>query len=944
MSDVAAGVGSSRAPSPAPAPPAPAPPPAPTPPAPAPLASAPLASAPLASAPQPAPAVPEPPPASRADRVLIRAVAGTAALALALFVVVVFRPDAMLSAGAWAASAACALLTALSCARAVRQPAQPPAVAGIWRRVAAAMALVGVLMAARLVEWLIGGEELSVSLRVVNVLVHVAILVLLSAPVYRRSLGLRTLAEKLALVLDVVALALATVTYVWFFPVRSLLDSAPNTPAAVRIGVAALLSAVIGVVFGAKAVFISFGSVQRQPMLLLGAALSIGGIIPALLLACGRSDLGASMPLVPVVCVLFSLGARPGAAVVPLLPDDAERWRRRYSRLPYLAVAATDALLLGSLADPSLRDRLVVGFSAVLLTGMAVVRQVSASEELRRHEQRFRSLVQNSYDVVTINEPDGTITYMSGGSQRMFGRTPDQRTGGNITELIHPDDKEVTKAHFRDVAKTPGASVLWKSRLRHADGSWRWIEVLSTNMLHDPSVRGIVSNTRDITETHVLAERLSYEASHDVLTGLANRGLFQERVAQAVRRCGDGAGMNVILVDLDNFKIVNDTLGHAAGDLLLIAVADRLRATVRAEDTVARLGGDEFALLLEDIPPTAVERVVTKIIDALHEPLLVDGQELRTRASFGIVAGAPSAPAGDLLRSADIAMYEAKSRGDGSWQHYEAGMQARGVERDRWAAEMRRAVLADELRLHYQPVVTLPCGELTGVEALVRWQHPERGLIGPGDFIPTAEETGLIVQVGAWVLREACRQAVAWGREHRERAPATMSVNVSARQLQEASFADDVAAALRDAGLEARRLTIEITESTAVGGLATTDTLTRLRAMGVRLALDDFGTGQSTLSLLANCPVDQIKLDRSFVPEAGNDVIATAVLQLARGLGVEAVAEGVETAAQAERLSAMGYERAQGYHFARPMPADALGATLAATGPATSPRTSTSAV
>jgi EAL domain-containing protein (putative c-di-GMP-specific phosphodiesterase class I) len=300
--------------------------------------------------------------------------------------------------------------------------------------------------------------------------------------------------------------------------------------------------------------------------------------------------------------------------------------------------------------------------------------------------------------------------------------------------------------------------------------------------------------------------------------------------------------------------------------------------------------------------------------------------------------------AGDLLRSADIAMYEAKARGDGSWQHYEVGMQARGVERERWAAELRRAVLADELRLHYQPVVTLPCGELTGVEALIRWQHPERGLIGPGDFIPAAEETGLIVQVGGWVLREACRQAVAWRQEHRERAPATMSVNVSARQLQEASFADDVADALRDTGLEARRLTIEITESTAVGGLATTDTLTRLRAMGVRLALDDFGTGQSTLSLLANCPVDQIKLDRSFVPQADHDVIATAVLQLARGLGVEAVAEGVETAAQAERLSAMGYERAQGYHFARPMPADALGASLAAAAPATSARPTTSAV
>jgi EAL domain-containing protein (putative c-di-GMP-specific phosphodiesterase class I) len=273
-------------------------------------------------------------------------------------------------------------------------------------------------------------------------------------------------------------------------------------------------------------------------------------------------------------------------------------------------------------------------------------------------------------------------------------------------------------------------------------------------------------------------------------------------------------------------------------------------------------------------------------------------------------------------------MYEAKARGEGGWQHYELGMQARGVERARWAAELRRAVADGELRLFYQPVVALPCGALTGVEALIRWQHPQHGLIGPAGFIPAAEETGLIVDVGLWVLREACRQGAAWRREYPDRAPQSVSVNASARQLREESFADVVAGALRDSGLEAQRLTIEITESTAVGGRGTTETLARLRALGVRLSLDDFGTGQSTLSLLADCRVDQIKLDRSFVPDADSDVIATAVLQLARGIGVEAVAEGVETAAQAERLSLIGYQRAQGYHFARPMPAEDFERTL----------------
>jgi diguanylate cyclase (GGDEF)-like protein/PAS domain S-box-containing protein len=873
-------------------------------------------------------------PASVPDGLLLSTGAGAALTALLLFAVAVVRPTTHVTTAAWATSGLCAALTAVCCLRAGRLRAKGSLIARTWQRTAVAMAMAAAVVAARLAEWIVGGNDLSQRLRVVNVLAHLAVIMLLIAPAYGRSLGLKTTDERLAFGLDVGAVTLAAAAYVWYFPVASLLDHTPDAVGAAVIGAAALGSAVLGVVLGAKTVYISFSSAQRRVMLLLGATLSLGGMTPAVLLVSGRSDLGASMPVVSIASLLFLLGARRGAEVEPLSPDAVQRWRRRYSMLPYAAVAATAALLIVSLADPSLRDRLVVGVSAVVLTAMAVVRQVGAARELRNHERRFRSLVQNSYDVVTINEPDGTITYMSGGSQRMFGRTPDQRAGRNITELIHPDDKEVTKGYFRDLAARPGATVLWRSRLRHADGSWRWIEVLSTNMLDEPSVRGIVSNTRDITEAHDLAERLSYEASHDVLTGLANRSLFQERVAMGTARCRDGLGMNVVLVDLDNFKTVNDTLGHAAGDALLVTVAERLRSTVRAEDTVARLGGDEFAILLEDIPSAAVERVVSDIIETLREPVVVDGIELRVQASFGIVDGVDGDGAGDLLRRADIAMYEAKARGEGGWQHYEVGMQARGAERDRWAAELRRAVDRGELRLFYQPVVALPCGALTGVEALLRWQHPERGLISPGDFIPAAEETGLIVDVGRWVLREACRQAAAWLLEHPGRAPERLNVNASARQLQEASFVDEVAAALCDSGLEAGRLTVEITESTAVGGRATTQTLSRLRAMGVRLALDDFGTGQSTLSLLANCPVDQIKLDRSFVPVSGADVIATAVLQLAHGLGVEAVAEGVETAEQAERLSQIGYERAQGFFYAPPMPAEALAATLVDAGSA----------
>jgi predicted signal transduction protein with EAL and GGDEF domain len=350
---------------------------------------------------------------------------------------------------------------------------------------------------------------------------------------------------------------------------------------------------------------------------------------------------------------------------------------------------------------------------------------------------------------------------------------------------------------------------------------------------------------------------------------------------------------------------------------------------MRPGDMVARLGGDEFALLIEDLDGDAVDAMLVRIAAVLLEPALIDGELMSVRASFGVVDGQGGDDGGDLLRQADIAMYDAKERGEGGFRRYHPGMEARGAAYSRVAAALRVAIDENQLVLHYQPVVRLPDGRLTGVEALVRWQHPTDGLLAPGAFIAAAEHSGLIVPLGRWVLREATRQAAAWIAEYGAGAPGTMSVNASARQLAEPQFTGEVAEALRDSGLSADRLTLEITETTAIGGASTRDTMRELRAMGVRLSLDDFGTGASTLSLLASCPVDQIKLDRSFVPGPGPAAIALAVLQLAKAFGVEAVAEGVETAAQADKLTSLGYERAQGFHFARPMPAGQLAATFA---------------
>ena len=426
-----------------------------------------------------------------------------------------------------------------------------------------------------------------------------------------------------------------------------------------------------------------------------------------------------------------------------------------------------------------------------------------------------------------------------------------------------------------------------------------------------------------LQENHRQRERLSYEARHDALTGLANRVLFGSRLAGATTR---DLPFCLALVDLDDFKEVNDTLGHAVGDALLVHVAERMTDGVRPVDTVARLGGDEFAILFEGVTETRIGAVLSRISHALLEPAVIEGELLSVKASFGVVQGRPGDNADHLLRRADIAMYEAKQRGEGGHQVYQPGMEARGAERSRLAAELRRAIAGDQLVLHYQPEVTLPEGRIVGAEALVRWQHPERGLLGPGAFVDNAEQTGLIVPMGRWVLREATRQAAVWAAGPDD--PIGISVNASARQLRDPGFPGEVASALRDSGLPARLLTLEITESTAVGGGATQQTLNELREMGVRLSLDDFGTGASTLSLLATCPVDEIKLDRSFVPSPGTEAIATAVRQLARAFGVVAVAEGVETAEQAERLAALGYNRAQGFHFARPIPADQLSGLL----------------
>ncbi|MGI5238228.1 putative bifunctional diguanylate cyclase/phosphodiesterase [Dactylosporangium sp. CA-139066] len=441
-------------------------------------------------------------------------------------------------------------------------------------------------------------------------------------------------------------------------------------------------------------------------------------------------------------------------------------------------------------------------------------------------------------------------------------------------------------------------------------------------------------NARLLRNTREQEERLQYEVSHDGLTGLANRALFRDRLAAALSGPEKAA---VLLVDLDDFKAVNDLLGHAVGDQLLVAAARLLRAEVGDAGLPVRIGGDEFAVLLTG-PGTEPEELAGRLLAALDRP--ISEHRLLVGASIGIADAGPGASVDSVLRDADVAMYTAKQRGKAGFVRYVDGMGEPVLAHMQLGGELRRALDGDELRVVYQPIVRLADGLAIGVEALVRWHHPVRGVVSPAEFIPAAEQTGLIVPLGRFVLRETCRQAAAWLAEFGPDALLEAGLNVSARQLHDPDFVSDVTAALADSGLPCERLVLEVTESAVLRGQQVSRALYELNRMGIRLALDDFGTGESSLSLLRAFPAAIVKLDRSFVegieiddgmPAAADarQAVARAVIQLANALDLDTVAEGVESAEQAAVLRELGYTRGQGYHLARPMTADAVSVLLA---------------
>jgi diguanylate cyclase (GGDEF)-like protein/PAS domain S-box-containing protein len=597
-----------------------------------------------------------------------------------------------------------------------------------------------------------------------------------------------------------------------------------------------------------------------------------------------------------------------------------------------VSVASSSALSTTTLTGlDALYSQVALALESAVLTEELLVRQ---------SEARFASLVKNSSDVIVLVDRDSTIRYASPSSITVLGYEPERLEETEFVALVHPSDVALVTSFLVPTTGRDHAGP-FEFQLRCADDRYIHAEALRTNLERDPNVRGVVLNIRDVSERKSFEEQLSHQAFHDTLTGLANRALFQDRVAHAIeRRRRDGNAIAVLFMDLDDFKTVNDSLGHAAGDELLRECGIRLRGCLRPADTPARLGGDEFAILLEDFGDSAPLDVADRIMKAFETPFHLDGKEVFVRASIGIATSSLAELAGDggtdeLLRNADIAMYIAKERGKARYQVFEPTMHQAALERLELKADLQRALEHKEFELHYQPIIELTNGEICGFEALIRWRHPTRGIVGPLDFIHLAEETGLIVPIGHWVLREACEFAAQLQSEFPQDQARHMAVNLSARQLQRPEVVDQVREALADTQLEPNSLILEITESAMITDMETAiERLTEFKALGVQLAIDDFGTGYSSLNYVRQFPVDILKVDKSFIDgladEAPSSSLVATVLELARVLKLRAVAEGVEVSGQLERLQELNCELGQGYLFAKPLTGQGLRQVLRA--------------
>lgn len=558
-----------------------------------------------------------------------------------------------------------------------------------------------------------------------------------------------------------------------------------------------------------------------------------------------------------------------------------------------------------------------------------ITKRKESEAALRESEGRFRSLIRNASDVITVLDKDGVILYESPAIERVLGYRTEDLLGKSVFDFVHPGDRKRVRKEALTMLEGVKPSRPLQYRFRHKDGSWRFLESVASNLLEDPGVRGAVVNTRDITDRKNLEERLEYLAFHDPLTGLANRSLMVDRLRQALARLDRRGGtVAVAFLDLDNFKVINDSLGHDAGDRLLTAVAGKLKECVRPEDTVARLGGDEFVLLLEGTEDLgAAHRAARRLNERLAEPFYLGGREFFVNGSIGLaVTRETSEDPEELLRRADLALYKAKQNGKARYEVFDSGMSVDAVRRLETEQGLRRALERGEFVPRYQPKVVPETGEVAAMEILLRWEHPESGLLDPDDFLAVAEQTGLIGPIDDWVLGEACRQGSEWQRARAGQPSVKVNVNVSAKQFARDDLIERVSDVLRRSGMRAENLCLEVKEDVLMAGPeASIAKLTALRDLGVGIALDDFGVAYSSLAQLRRLPLDSLQLNRSFVAGLGkefpDDAVVAAMIDLSHALGWKVVGQGVERPRQAARLAELGCDLLQGRHLSMPVTA-----------------------
>jgi diguanylate cyclase (GGDEF)-like protein/PAS domain S-box-containing protein len=734
--------------------------------------------------------------------------------------------------------------------------------------------------------------------------------------------------------------------FFWFLVIgpaagHAEVDIVKQTLSLAYIGLDCILLLLLGIVVLAGA---SSPAGWRVPLLLLVgfATMFLGDILWTLAKIRGYYLPGQFQDIAYLCCYLPIAAAgraqlKASAAPARPMSNNADVAARS---LPYAAMLAAFLVLVyysrGDIGGTATVMTMVVFVLTLLLMvrqGMmlrsdALVRERRAA---RLVEDRYASLIANAADVIMIIGTDGIVRFASPAAERTLRLKPEELTGKNLADLWGREDADKLRMFLTEVAATPSGTV-GPLELRLERGAQRYvIESLGSNLSADPAVQGLALTFRDVSERKALEEQLRQLAFHDPLTLLANRNLFRDRVQHALTLAQRGRGaVAVMFLDLDNFKNINDSLGHDAGDRLLQAVARRIVKTTRSSDTVARLGGDEFAVLVEGISNSSeVEHLADALIHTLDVPFPLAGSEVSVAASIGVAYSAPGAGAESLLSNADIAMYHAKAAGKNRHVTFQPQMQDVLHARLRLEADIGRALACQEFFLEYQPIVDLSTRCLLGVEALVRWRHPEAGVLMPAQFIPVIEECGQIVKLGRWVLKQACRDLCQWRRGVGGGDGLRLAVNISGRHLQHGELARDVLQALQESGLEAGNLVIELTESTIMYNTdANLERFHRLKALGVRLAIDDFGTGYSSLSYLHRFPIDILKIDRSFISSLTNSEngpeLARAVITLGETLGLDTVAEGIEAEQQVNSLLALGCAAGQGFLFAEAGPLERL--------------------